>query len=339
MDHSRAPQEVVIKELAPILDSYQGVQVLVLGATGFIGRWVTRYLCLSKAVVFAVVKDEAKASQVFRRYGINARTVKADLSNLDTVLDILERCHPEIVFNLAGYGVNPAERDERLAYLLNASLVEEICSWMRKHLHRNWKGQSLIHVGSALEYGNISGDLSEDSLPRPTTLYGKSKLAGSQIVRELGQFSDIKCLTARLFTVYGPGEHLNRLLPSLIRVAQTGESLPLTAGLQKRDFTYIEDIAEGLLRLGLSVGRPGEIVNLATGELHEVREFVKIAAQILSIVQDKLLFNEIPTRSEEMQHDPVNIDRLGELTQWYPDTSIQEGILRTKQFAVKQVEN
>src|SRR5262249_14570083 len=118
----------------------------------------------------------------------------------------------------------------------------------------------------------------------------------------------------------------------LLETARTGKSLPLTSGVQKRDFTYVEDVAEGLLRLGLAQAKPGEVVNLATGRLTSVRSFVETAAEILKIPADRLSFGVIPTRAEEMQHDEVTTDRLRRSTAWAPSTTVADGIRRTRNF-------
>jgi UDP-glucuronate decarboxylase len=133
-----------------------------------------------------------------------------------------------------------------------------------------------------------------------------------------------------LFTVYGPGEHAGRLLPSLREAARSAGVVPLTAGAQRRDFTYVEDVADGLLRLGLvDHAFAPRALNLATGELHGVREFVEIAARELGIDRSRLQFGALPTRTEEMAHDPVSIESLSALVGWRPSTSIAEGVERT----------
>jgi nucleoside-diphosphate-sugar epimerase len=139
-------------------------------------------------------------------------------------------------------------------------------------------------------------------------------------------------MTARLFTVYGPGEHAGRLLPSILAAHRSGESLPLTEGLQQRDFTYVEDVAEGLLRLGLASVESGEAINLATGHLTTVRQFVESAAGVLGMPADRLLFGSVPVRAEEMAHDPVSIRRLEQRTGWRPPTGIRDGIGRAVAF-------
>jgi nucleoside-diphosphate-sugar epimerase len=95
----------------------------------------------------------------------------------------------------------------------------------------------------------------------------------------------------------------------------------------------VEDVAEGLLRLGLSEAMPGEVVNLATGKLTSVRAFAETAADVLQISAQRLHFGALPTRSAEMAHAPVAIGRLRELVDWTPPTEIKQGIRRTVEFS------
>jgi UDP-glucose 4-epimerase len=311
---------------------YRDVKVVVLGASGFIGRWVARLLCSRGANVILFVRDRVASQMVFSQYGISGEIIEADLRDPLIAREAILNIRPSIIFNLAGYGVDPAERDKETARLVNAQLVKTICEAKSDVRDAGWIGQDIVHVGSALEYGEIGGNLHEDSLPNPTTLYGQTKLAGTKNLERCCEEFGIKGLTARLFTVYGPGEHAGRLLPSLFKAASNGSSLPLTAGEQKRDFTYVEDVAAGLLHLGLSTVKRGKIVNLATGRLTSVRNFIEIAAEVLQIPAEKLNFGALPTRPEEMQHDPVTIERLKKLTGWFPPTNISEGIYKTMVF-------
>ncbi len=278
------------------------------------------------------VRDLGLAQRVFSDYEINGECIEADLLRLDSVSELIAKIRPDVVFNLAGYGVDRSERDETMANRINADLVEVICKAMALNPKPDWAGQQIVHVGSALEYGEIGGNLAEDSEVNPTTLYGKSKLMGTNLLTQFCRKLGVKGITARLFTVYGSGEHDGRLLPSLLKTAGDEMALPLTAGEQERDFTYVEDVAEGLLRLAVIESLPGEIVNLATGQLTTVRRFVETAASALNIPEDKLRFGAVPTRSEEMRHDKVTVDRLQRLLGWVPPTEIAEGIRRTRNF-------
>jgi UDP-glucose 4-epimerase len=329
--------------------AYMGVRALVLGASGFIGRWVARRLTGLGARLHLVVRNPAAAAEVFSRYGISGQVHVVDLRERSAVRHLLASVRPAITFNLAGYGVDPTERDEAAAYDINLRLVEaaaEAITAIRGPARSipldgsGWPGLDFVHAGSALEYGAIPGDLAEESQPDPTTLYGRSKLAGTRALAERSARGDLSAVTARLFTVYGPGERARRLLPSLLDAARTGRPLALTSGRQERDFTYVEDVADGLIRLGTihqnrfdGLADPSTVVNLATGRLTAVRDFVTQGATLLGMREDDLLFDAIPTRAEEMHHDPVSLERLRHLLHWAPQTTVADGIRRTWTFA------
>ena len=311
---------------------YRSVRALVTGASGFIGRWVARYLSQAQADLHLVVRDGVRAGEIFADYEIDGEIWEVDLRYAEAVEQLFDRVQPAITFNLAGYGVDPTERDERTAQQINTELVKTICRAVNKVRNTNWKGQDVVHVGSALEYGTVSGNLDEDTEPTPTTLYGISKLGGTRSLAQYSQETGLKGLTARLFTIYGPGEHDGRLLPSLIATANNGGSLQLTPGQQKRDFTYVEEAVGGLLRLGLTPAGHDKIVNIASGKLNSVRDFVDTAAAVLNIPAEKLNFGAIPQRAEEMNHSDVTVERLRKLVGWIPTLSISNGILRTAEF-------
>jgi nucleoside-diphosphate-sugar epimerase len=313
-------------------EGYRGIHAAVLGASGFIGRWVARSLCARGARIYLIVRDRVSAERIFAEYSVAGEIIELDLQQEEAVRGLYQKIKPSITFNLAGYGVDQAERDEGTAYHINARLPQTLCEVLAEKRDRNWSGQDIVHVGSALEYGEIGGNLSEDSAVNPTTLYGKSKLRGTELMARYCRKYSIKGVTARLFTVYGPGEHKGRLLPSLLETARTGNPLPMTDGTQKRDFTYVEDVAEGLLRLGLAKLKSGEVMNLATGRLTSVRDFAEISSEALRIPKDRFAFGAIPTRAEEMQHAEVAINRLRESLAWRPSTGIAEGIRRTGEF-------
>ena len=261
-------------------------------------------------------------------YDIKGTLVPLDLTDFSQVKQLFAEVQPSIVFNLAGYGVDPQERDGGLMDQINAGLPRAICDALQSHHDSSWNGQQLIHGGSALEYGTARGILSEDLPPEPTTQYGISKLAGTTAVLE----SSLRTVVARLFNVYGPGEHAGRLFPSLIETAKTGKDLALTPGTQKRDFTYIEDVAQGFLKLGLITGKSELPVNLATGRLQSVRQFAEIAARILKIPTARLHFGKLPFREQEMDHEGVNTERLNTLLKWTPSTRVDAGVQKTISF-------
>jgi UDP-glucose 4-epimerase len=313
----------------PIDVAYRDVPTLVLGGSGFIGAWTARALHARGAAVTVVARDPARAAVALGPVAPHVRVVLADLVDPTTPGWLIDETRPAVVFNLAGYGVDRSERSLDLMVALNARLVERLCAKLAAEPDDRWAGPRLVQAGSALEYGCLEGPLRETAAVDPTTDYGRAKLQGTRMLESCCAASGLRALVARLFTVYGPGEHPGRLLPALVRTAKTGVRLGLTSGRQRRSFTYVEDVAEGLLRLGLSGAGPGAVVNLAAPRLTPVREFAETAAAVLGIDAALLDFGALPDREDEMWHGDVDVSRLWTLTSWLPSTPIADGVRRT----------
>lgn len=314
-----------------VLDLYRDKRALVLGGGGFIGQWVAAKLNARGADVAVAARDALSATRLLRAHGVVCDVRSADLARSGEATRLVRVFRPQIVFNLAGYGVDRSERDELAMQQLNCELVAELAAAVESDAH--WRGQALVHAGSALEFGDVGGDLADPWRCAPTTSYGQTKLEGARALAQISRRRGVRAVCARLFTVYGPGEHPGRLLPSLIEAAQGSGPLALSAGLQQRDFTYVEDVAEGLLRIGaLSDPIEARALNLATGRLTSVREFVEIAAHLVGLPRARLDFGALPTRAEEMRHGAVAIGVLRALCDWAPSASIAEGVRRTLVF-------
>ena len=201
--------------------------------------------------------------------GVSAAPLVADLEDLDELERIVREARPRFTFNLAGYGVDRSERDPRLARHINAHLPRRLAEVLLDDARSRTTGgdeagPGLVHTGSALEYG-VADKVGEADPTEPTTDYGRTKLEGTEAVSAAAR-KGLRALTARLFTVFGPGEHPGRLLPSLLEAVGTDHPIELTEGRQERDFTYIEDVVEGLVRLAQPLRTP-TVVNLATGKM------------------------------------------------------------------------
>lgn len=309
--------------------TYRGVPALVLGGSGFIGAWTARALHASGGVVTVAGRDPGRVARALGTAMADVRVILADLGSPAAVDQIIDAAAPAVVFNLAGYGVDRSERDPELMERLNARLVERLCARLASVPDHGWAGLRLVHAGSALEYGRVGGPIRETGAANPMTDYGRTKLQGTRALEACCRASGLRAVVARLFTVYGSGEHPDRLLPAIMQTARTRARLALTTGRQRRSFTYVEDVAAGLLRLGAGAAAPGAIVNLAADRLASVREFAETAARVLGIDAALLDFGALPDREDEMWHGDVDVTRLHALTAWSPPTSIADGVRRT----------
>lgn len=300
---------------------WPGRRVLVLGASGFIGRWVARRLSAARADVVCAVRDPRGFAPIARTWDIRGSVEQFD-ARTDACERLLHDTHPEVVFNLLGYGVDRSESDASVMWELNAALPTRLARAIAPDAR-------LVHVGSALEYGLIEGEADEAVRCEPHTPYGRAKLAGTQAVIDAAE-RGVSAIAVRLFTVFGPGEHPGRLFPTLVEAARQGSPVRLSGGRQRRDFALVEDIADGLLRLALTE-RADPVVNLATGRLTTVRDFALTAARVLGIGEDRLDFGAEAVRPDEMRLTSVSVGRLRMALGWTPEGDLNQTIPRAVQ--------
>jgi nucleoside-diphosphate-sugar epimerase len=316
------------------VSSYQGVRVLVTGASGFIGRHVAKMLVAKGALVMIVARDKKRLDPELAG---KTKVLVHDLTNAGGFAAAIATGRPSIVFNLAGYGVAKVERDDVTAHRVNMLAVGEALEAIAMIAGDAWEGARIVQAGSALEYGAIEEPLDENAQPLPTTTYGQTKLAATTIIQHARDEVRFPGVTARLFTVFGPGEREGRLFPTLAAAAKTTGRIPLSEGSQSRDWVYVEDAAKALLDLGLVPAErlvsglhpfDAPAINLASGNLTTVREFAIAAAKALGIAQDRLGFGDLPPLPEEMHHGPVPIARLQAALGWIPPCEPADGLAR-----------
>ena len=324
-----------------------GARVLVTGATGFIGRRVTSALLDAGREVGVLVREQDRLPAALT--GRVAETFVEDLARPGGLARTIARWQPEILFNLAGYGVAKDERDDRLAQRLNADLPGEAADAMAR-LEGDWPGARIVHVGSALEYGVLDGPPDEGAVARPSTTYGRTKLAGTEALARATRARGLPCITFRLFTVFGPDERPGRLLPTLLAARGGTGRIALSAGEQARDFAFVDDVARVIAEADLvwwggdrilDAGFPLDAgaINVATGQLTRVRDFVAAAARVLGIDASRLGFGDLPALPEEMPHQPVPIQRLRAISPLLVPRSDLERALRVTLAAAPAAEN
>lgn len=319
--------------VADVRAAYRGARALVLGGSGFIGRWVARALTHSGATLIVAVRDATYFSVIKKPWSIDAEVLSMDALDASSITQAIRDADADIVFNLIGYGVDRSETQADLMWRVNRDLVRQAAEATNLSATRAWPhGPRFVHVGSAQEYGHIEGVAKEDGPVAPHTEYGRSKLAGTVALREVAAETGLRAVTARAFTVFGPGEQDGRLLPTIRRAAKDGGSVRLSGGSQRRDFCYVEDVADGLLRLGIAPVAPGGVVNLATGRMISVREFAETAARMLDVPADRLQFGAEAVREDEMRITGVDVERLQALTGWRPPADLEEGLARAADF-------
>jgi nucleoside-diphosphate-sugar epimerase len=243
----------------------------------------------------------------------------ADLLDKKQVAELMSRVEPSQLLHLAWYSV-PGKFWTSLQNLqwLQASLnlIEEFA------VHG---GKRIVATGSCAEYSwDGDGILSESSTPIvPATLYGACKHALHTVVEALARQMDLSLAWGRVFFLYGPGEHPDRLTASVIRSLIRGEPAVCSEGRQMRDFLYVQDAAAGLVALLRSeVSGP---VNIASGQGVAVKDMVRQVAEIIGR-HDLIRLGEREVKPGEPPILVADVKRLHDEIGFQPQHSLESGL-------------
>ena len=289
--------------------------VLVTGGTGFIGRHCVATLLRRGWEVHVLAPEDSPARDagVFfhkgnlldtGQTGVLVRTVQAS-----HLLHLAWNVTP------GGYAFSP----ENLTWV-QASLA------LLEHFHAAG-GRRVVTAGTCFEYDLDAAVLREDmTADRPQTIYGCCKQALGQLTRAFCQCHDMGYGWARVFYLYGPGEHPGRLAAAVITALLQGQRAPCTEGRQVRDYLHVADVAQGLVAL-LESDFNG-VVNLGSGVPVAVRELVSVIARQLD-AQERVDFGALPTRAHEPPVILADTRRLREVLHWQPHFTLEAGIADT----------
>lgn len=217
-------------------------RVLITGGGGFIGRHCLPFLCERDMEVHAVTSPRRSLEGLPQ--GPRIVWHQADLLDNKAVSSLVEAVRPTHLLHLAWH-TTPIE-----CWTSDANL-----DWIASSLHLlrcvvEAGGRRVVMTGSCAEYDWSAGLCSEAATPLvPTTLYGSCKQALFQVSGAFADKHDIEWSWGRIFYVYGPHEHRQRLVPSVICSLLHKQKAICSQGRHKRDFLYVEDVARALVCL------------------------------------------------------------------------------------------
>jgi nucleoside-diphosphate-sugar epimerase len=236
--------------------------VVITGASGFIGRRCFARLLEEGYDVHALSSRPGEAER-----GSAATWYRVDLLAPGAAAALVNRLRPTHLLHLA-WCARPGE----------FWMSEDNFRWLTasQELFRTFYaagGRRAVGAGTCAEYEWSEADCDEERTPlRPDTIYGRCKLAAS-LVLEAAVAGGGSAAWGRIFFPYGPGEPAGRFLPALIRGLLRGEEVACSHGRQVRDFTYVDDVAGGLVAL-LAAEATGAF-NIATGRGTSLRELAE----------------------------------------------------------------
>lgn len=244
----------------------------VIGAAGLVGSALARRFLDDGWEVTATVRDAGSAAQVADALeGAQVATL-ADALDGDAVSALLEEFRPQVVISCVGVLSGSGSGAARAYVDGNITVVAvtlDACV-------RTGVGRAIV-LGSGFEYRPASHPLDETGPIGPTTLYGATKAAGSVIANHFRSVAGLDVCVARPFSLYGPRERRTRFVPYVITSALAGRPVEMSTGTQARDYLYVEDLADGLVRLACHDGPLPETLNFAGPEEHSLLDLVAIA--------------------------------------------------------------
>ncbi len=298
----------------------QEKRVLVTGARGFIGRDLVGALVAGKAnvAVLDVVPPDMKETG-----GITVHT--GDIADNTFVKECVGGCRPEIVFHLAAFKERSSDVDD----FYRAVGVNVMGSLnLLSALVRQGGVSSVVVLGTAEEYGKNESPFTESMREAPVTAYSWSKLCVTNLCSMYHSLYGLPVVVLRPTLAYGPGQEAGMFLPSLIRSLRERREFVMTAGEQTRDFVYVTDLVDAMIRACGAEGAAGEVINIGSGSAVKLLELVTMVERLMER-PGLVRVGGREYRPEEIMDYRVDTSKAKRLIGWQAKTGLDEGVRRT----------
>ena len=316
-------------KLSEYLNYYQGKTILITGGAGAIGSNLTKALAEIGAKKVLVLDDLSAAYEWNIPSLSNVLFVKGSVVD-EVVLKQVFNEGSSIVYHLAAFFANQNSVDypER-------DLIVNGLGTLRIFQYAKMCGvERFVYASSGCSiYGSKAPlPLKEEYMSmRLTTPYQITKMLGELYSNFFDHHYGLKVVKTRFFNSYGPGEvpgQYRNVIPNFIYWAMCGKPLPFTgSGSETRDFTYVTDIVDALLRAGYYKQAIGQEMNIASGcEIN----ILKMAEQINELVGNKGgIVRVAPRRWDTKKRLLASIEKAKELIGYHPRMEFIQGLQST----------
>ncbi|MDC0164112.1 NAD-dependent epimerase/dehydratase [Candidatus Pelagibacter bacterium] len=290
--------------------------ILVIGGTGFIGSNLLKKLNPIKYNLNSISSKLPLKEKKIK--GVNY--IRLDISKKKDFIK-LKKLNFDVAINLGGY-VDHSKIKK--TFKSHFGGTKNLVNYFNKK-----KLKLFIQIGSSLEYGNVSSPQKESSKCKPRGNYGLAKYKASKY---LVNFRNLKFryLILRLYQVYGPHQDTSRLIPQVITSCIDKKKFSCTDGKQLRDFLYIEDFINLILKILKSKKIENNVYNVGCGKPVTIKLIIQKIHQ--KIKKGKPLFGNIKMRKDEILKLYPSINKIKKKFKWSPKTNIDKGLNKTIQF-------
>jgi len=306
------------------------MKVIVTGNAGFIGNFVAEQLLKRGDLVVGIdnLNDyydvELKKARLRRLEKYSYSQHIADVSEPGVFEDLLAREQPDKIIHLAAQAGVRYSLENPHAYI-NANITGflNVLEAIRKHGIKH-----LVYASTSSVYGaNTQMPFSEmHKTERPVSLYAVTKKSNELMAHSYSHLFNIPTTGLRFFTVYGPWGRPDMALFLFTKKILDGEAIDVfNNGNHKRDFTYIDDVVEGILRVLDSPPSDSlyRIFNIGSNNPENLLTSIELLEQALG---KKAVKNLLPMQPGDVADTYADVSELMTCVNYKPDTPLAEGI-------------
>jgi polyisoprenyl-phosphate glycosyltransferase len=304
--------------------------ILVIGASGFIGARLFYSLARRRRDVYAASRDPASSWRLSRLppFATTAQLVRLDIGKLESVRGLMGSLKPRTVFNLAAYGAYERQQQAPLIHEVNYVGTLNLILALRET-----GVDALVQAGSSSEYGLNCTFPDELGELVPNSDYAVSKVGASYLLKYYGKIHAVPCTHLRLYSVYGPWEERDRLMPRVVQAGLSGRYPPLADPATSRDFVWVDDATSAFVKAALTTCRtePGLSINVATGTRTTLEGVARAARTVFGLAEDAV-FGSHRSRKWDLSNWYGNPALAAAKLGWKASLGFEEGLRRTAEW-------
>src|SRR5579871_1775185 len=309
--------------------SLRGASALVTGATGFLGSHLVRALVRAGADVHLIVRTSSHPDRLADLSDV-PRTTIDDWSS-EALTSCLRAVRPDVVFHLAGHtGTRRSMETSSGAGSFADAFEANTTQTLRLMLavadaHPTAR---IVRTGGLAEYGIAPVPFHEDQREAPVSPYGVTQLAATHLGQTLYRDRGLAVTTIRPALTYGPDQSPGFLIPAVIDACMNHRPFTLRSPHHTRDFVYVDDVIDALMRAGTAPHVAGEIMNAGSGREIRIGDVADLIV--------RLSHADIELRSDTVSTDPADLARLvydsrkaAKALGWTATTTLEAGLSKT----------
>ena len=292
-------------------------KILIVGGTGFIGYHLAKKSLKKGWQVTSISSNPPKKI----RYLLKVKYIRCDITNKKLLKSSIKN-NFDYVVNLGGYVDHSNKKKTFLSHYNGCKNLAEI--FLRK------KPSSFIQIGSSLEYGNSSSPQKESikcNLKSIKSIYGKAKLSSSLYMIKLFKKKKFPVTVLRPYLVYGPKQDINRFLPTIIKGCLKNKKFPSSKGDQLRDFLYVDDAVEAIIKSLININAKGQIINIGSGKPKLIKNVIEKVKKISKGGQPQ--YGMFKLRKFDIPKLYPSIEKIKYKINWHPKISFDKGLKKT----------